>query len=90
MFNKYINPLFKEKFSVLSQYGNLSEFNYEKMKVILANWQHCFMGNDHYFDAEWKDKTTRIKIRFHTSTGEFMQILAEEWISHKMLFIKIK
>ena len=72
MINQYINSLFVEKFSVLSQHGNLSEYNYEKMKLILDNWQHRYNGNDTYFDAEWNNESTRIKIRYHTNTGAFM------------------
>ena len=88
MFKNYTNQLFVDKFSILSQYANLSLFNYEKMKLILSTWQHQFIGNDAYFDAEWSDKNTRIKIRYQTNTGAFIQILEEEWITNKMLFIR--
>ncbi|MEN9319153.1 MAG: hypothetical protein RLZZ309_140, partial [Bacteroidota bacterium] len=75
MFKKYFNQIFVDKFSILSQYGNLSEFNYEKMKCLLSNWQHRFNGNDTYFDAEWNDGSTRIKIRYQTNSGAFIQIV---------------
>ena len=76
--------------SSLLQYGNLSEYNYEKMKLILDNWQHRYNGNDTYFDAEWNNESTRIKIRYHTNTGAFMHIIEEEWIESKMLFKRNK
>jgi hypothetical protein len=88
MFKKYFNQIFVDKFSILSQYGNLSEFNYEKMKCLLSNWQHRFNGNDTYFDAEWNDGSTRIKIRYQTNSGAFIQIVEEEWIENKMLFVR--
>jgi hypothetical protein len=88
MFKKYFNQIFVDKFSILSQYGNLSEFNYEKMKCLLSNWNHRFKGNDTYFDAEWNDGSTRIKIRYQTNSGAFIQIIEEEWIENKMLFVR--
>jgi hypothetical protein len=88
MLKKYSDQIFGDKFSILSQYGNLSEFNYDKMNCLLSNWQHRFIGNEAYFDAEWNDGSTRIKIRYQTSTGAFIQIIEEEWIENKMLFIR--
>ena len=88
MIQNYFKSYFTDSFSVLSQYGNLSDYNYEKMKLILSSWQHRFAGNDHYFDAEWNDKKTRIKIRYQTNTGIFIKIIEEEWIANKMLFIR--
>ena len=73
------------KLSALPQYGNLSEYNYEKMKLILDNWQHRYNGNDTYFDAEWNNESTRIKIRYHTNTGAFMHIIEEERMENKLL-----
>ena len=86
MIKNYIKTLFSKEFSILTQYGDLSIYNYEKMKWILSTWQHQYKGNDIYFDAEWNDKKTRIKIRYHTITGKFIQIIEEEWIANKMLF----
>ena len=88
MLKKYFNQIFGDKFSILSQYGNLSEFNNDKMKCLLSNWQHRYKGNDTLFDAEWNDGSTRIKIRYQISTGTFIQIIEEEWIENKMLFIR--
>jgi hypothetical protein len=86
MLKKYIKALFAMEFSILSQYGDLSFYNYAKMKSILSTWQHQYNGNDVYFDAEWSDNKTRIKIRYQAITGKFIQILEEEWIANKMLF----
>ena len=89
MIKNYIKPIFKEKFSILSKYDSLSNYNYEIMKLNLSSWQHYFIGNDDYLDAEWNDGKTRIKIRYQTSTGAFIQILEEEWIEFKMIFVRI-
>lgn len=89
MIQKYFKTLFEDKFSVLSNYGNLSVYNYEKMKDILSSWHHRYTGNDNYFDAEWNDKKTRIKIRYCTKTGSFIQIIEEEWITNKILFSRM-
>jgi hypothetical protein len=86
MLKKYIKALFAMEFSILSQYGDLSFYNYAKMKSILSTWQHQYNGNDVYFDAEWSDNKTRIKIRYQAITGKFIQILEEESNAKKMLF----
>lgn len=84
----FLNNLFSDKFSILSQYDNLSVYSYAQMKNILISWQHRFTGNDIYFDAEWSDRKTRIIIRYQTSTGKFIQIIEEEWLENKMRFIR--
>lgn len=86
MINNYFKALFTKEFSILSQFGDLSSYNYAKMKTLLSTWQHQYNGNDKYFDAEWSDKKTRIKIRYQAITGKFIQIIEEEWIANKMLF----
>jgi len=90
MIQKFFTSHLTDNFSILSHYGNLSVYNYEKMKAILSSWQHRFTGNDQYFDAEWNDKKTRIIIRYQTKTGEFMQIIEEEWIENKILYKRCK
>ena len=70
----FFKNISSDKFSILSQYDNLSLYTYEQMKLILVSWQHRFTGNDIYFDAEWNDGSTRIKIRYQTSSGAFIQI----------------
>ena len=88
MFNALIEKCYSDKFSILSNYDNLSVYTYEEMKIILTTWNHRYTGNDNYFDAEWNDKRTRIKIRYQTNTGAFIQIIEEEWILHKMVFVR--
>lgn len=84
----FLNNIFSDKFSILSQYDNLSVYSYAQMKNILKSWQHRFTGNDIYFDAEWNDRKTRIIIRYQTSTGKFIQIIEEEWLENKMRFFR--
>ena len=84
----FLNNLFSDKFSILSQYDKLSVYTYEQMKNILISWQHRFTGNDIFFDAEWNDRKTRIIIRYQTSTGKFIQIIEEEWLENKMRFVR--
>ena len=84
----FLNNLFSDKFSILSQYDNLSVYSYAQMKNILISWKHRFTGNDIYFDAEWNDRKTKIIIRYQTSTGKFIQIIEEEWLENKMRFVR--
>ena len=88
MFNALIEKFYSDKFSILSNYDNLSVYTYEEMKIILTTWHHRYSGNDSYFDAEWNDKRTRIKIRYQTNTGVFIKIIEEEWIENKMVFVR--
>jgi hypothetical protein len=84
----FFENISSDKFSILSQYDNLSLYTYEQMKLILVSWQHRFTGNDIYFDAEWNDRKTRIIIRYQTNTGKFIQIIEEEWLENKMRFVR--
>jgi hypothetical protein len=88
MFNLFYKFNIGNRFSVLSDLGDLSGINYIQMSSLLEKWEKRFSNKDNYIDVEWEDNTTRIKIRYLLSTGCFIKILEEEWKSNKTLFLR--
>jgi hypothetical protein len=74
-----------DDFSILAEYGDLSKYNYDQMTNILIKWNKNLSEGVNYFDAEWEDETSRIKIRYHKITKYYIQIIEEEWKPFKLI-----
>ncbi len=89
MLNKllyYYNNLNSDNFSILVNYGDLSEYSYDQLSNILLKWNKILLQGGEHFDVEWYDKNTRIKIRFNNSNRKFIKIIEEEWKLFNIVF----
>jgi hypothetical protein len=82
------NKLFRDKFSILAELGDLSKYSFEQMCLHLSYWEMKVLQNDHYFDATWQNKSNLITIRYELQSTKFIQIIDEEWKHFNLKFTR--
>lgn len=84
------NILTINDFSILAELGDLSNYKYGQMSMILNKWDKNIEFNKDFRDVTWQNRGTLLKIRYAIRTDQFVKILNEEWKLLDMKFNRIE
>ena len=71
--------LFKEKFSVFADIGDLSKYSFEELKKLTSHhFKLDIIQCQDMFTAKWEDSTTELEVNY-TLEGKFIKIKSENW-----------
>ena len=80
--------LFKEKFSVFADIGDLSNYSFEELKKLTLYQFHLDIIKDQdMLIAKWQDSTTELEVNY-TLEGKFIKIKSEKWKKSGMQFVR--
>jgi hypothetical protein len=80
--------LFKEKFSVFADIGDLSKYSFEDLKrMTLHLFQLDIIKDQDMLIAKWQDSTTELEVNY-TLEGKFIKIKSEKWKKSGMQFVR--
>jgi hypothetical protein len=80
--------LFKEKFSVFADIGDLSKYSFDDLKrMTLHLFQLDIIKGQDMLTAKWQDSSTELEVNY-TLEGKFIKIKSEKWKKSGMQFVR--
>jgi hypothetical protein len=80
--------LFKEKYSLFADIGDLSKYSFEDLKKLTLHlFQLDIIKDQDMLTAKWQDSSTVLEVHY-TLEGKFIKIKSESWKKLGMRFVR--
>jgi len=80
--------LFKEKYSLFADIGDLSNYSFEELKKLTLHlFQLEIIQDQDMLIAKWEDSSTALEVHY-TLKGKFIKIKSEKWKKSGMQFVR--